>query len=168
MLQQPGCHRLTRMGHGVFEKFVKIVAVGFGSGLSPLAPGTVGTLVGIPLFLLFATFSRPLYLLSVTALFFLAVFVSQEAEKLFRERDPSRVVIDEVVGFLVTMFLVAPTTAHILLGFLLFRLFDITKPFPIRACERRLPGGYGIVGDDVVAGVYANVVLQLIIALTGL
>lgn len=149
------------------QRFVKVVAVGFGSGLAPLAPGTAGTIVGIPLYLLFSLFPWPLYLLSVVTLFFLAVFVSQEAERLFAEKDPSRVVIDEIMGFQCTMFLVAPTVAHIVLGFVLFRIFDIAKPFPIRWCEKRLPGGYGVVGDDVVAGIYGYGVLQIIIAMTG-
>jgi phosphatidylglycerophosphatase A len=152
----------------VVDKFTRVLAVGFGSGLVPLAPGTAGTVVGIPVYILFSYFYWPVHLLSIIALSFLAVFVSQEAERLFREKDPSRVVIDEIAGFQFTMFLVTPTVVHVLLGFILFRIFDITKPFPIRFCERKLPGGYGVVGDDVVAGIYASIVLQLLILFMGI
>jgi phosphatidylglycerophosphatase A len=155
-------------GCGMSDKFIRILATGFGSGLAPLAPGTAGTVVGIPLYLLFSSLFWPLHLLSIIALSFLAIFVAQEAEAIFGEKDPSRVVIDEIVGFQFTMFLVAPTVVHILAGFLLFRIFDIVKPFPIRLSETKLPGGYGVVGDDIIAGIYGGIVLQILIALTGM
>ncbi len=150
------------------EKLIRILATGFGSGLAPLAPGTAGTVVAIPLYLVFSYLSWPLHLLSIVALSFLAIFVSQEAEGVFNEKDPSRVVIDEIAGFQFTMFLVAPTVAHVVAGFLLFRIFDIVKPFPIRLCETKLPGGYGVVGDDIIAGIYGGIVLQVLIAVTGM
>jgi phosphatidylglycerophosphatase A len=150
------------------DKFIRILATGFGSGLAPLAPGTAGTVVGIPLYLVFSSFSWPLHFLSIVALSFLAIFVSQEAERIFGEKDPSRVVIDEIVGFQFTMFLVAPTVVHILAGFLIFRIFDIVKPFPIRLSETKLPGGYGVVGDDIIAGIYGNIILQVLIVVTGM
>lgn len=109
----------------------------------------------------------PLYLLSVLAITFLAVHVSQEAERILEKKDASQIVIDEVAGFLWTMFLVSPTFWHILLGFILFRFFDIVKPFPARLCQQRLPGGYGVVFDDVVAGIYANIVLLVLIEYLG-
>ena len=93
--------------------------------------------------------------------------MSGEAEKIFNEKDSSRIVIDEIVGFQFAMFLVTPTALHVFLGFLLFRFFDIAKPFPVRLCERKLPGGYGVVGDDIVAGVYANIFLLLSIKYLG-
>lgn len=145
------------------ERFIRIAATGLGSGLSPLAPGTAGTLVGIPVYMLFSRFSWPLYLLSAVAFSLLAVYVSREAERIYREKDPPRIVIDEIAGFLITMFLVDPTLWHIFWGFVFFRVFDITKPFPIRLCERKFPGGYGVVADDIVAGVYANIALLLLV-----
>jgi phosphatidylglycerophosphatase A len=150
------------------ERFIRILATGFGSGFAPLAPGTAGTVVGIPLYFLFSAFPWPLHLLSIVALSFLAIFVSQEAEKIFKEKDPSRVVIDEIVGFQFAMFLVTPTVVHVLIGFLLFRIFDIVKPFPIRLSETKLPGGYGVVGDDIIAGIYGNIILQVLIVVTGM
>lgn len=144
------------------EKFIKALATAFGSGLAPFAPGTAGTLVAIPVYLIFSPLSWPLYLLSALALTFLAVYVSQEAEKLFQKKDAPQIVIDEIAGFMWTMFLAAPTGWHILLGFVFFRLFDIVKPFHARFFQSRLPGGYGIVLDDVAAGIYANLSLLIL------
>ncbi len=150
------------------RRFVRAVATGFGIGYAPFAPGTAGTAVAIPLYLMFSPLSWPLYLLSVAALACLACLVSGEAERLFRRKDAQPIVIDEIVGFLCTMFLVAPTALHILLGFVLFRVFDIVKWWPAEWCQRRLPGGYGVVGDDVAAGLQACLVLQAAVRLGGI
>jgi phosphatidylglycerophosphatase A len=150
------------------EKFIKVVATGFGSGFVPFAPGTAGTVVAIPIYLIFSPLSWPLYLLSALALTFLAIYVSQEAEKIFRKKDASQIVIDEIAGFLWTMFLVTPSALHVMLGFIFFRLFDIVKPFPARLFQNRLPGGYGIVLDDVVAGIYANLLLLILVKFWGI
>lgn len=147
------------------NKFIKIIATGFGSGLAPVAPGTAGTIVGIPIYLVFSLYTGPIYLLTILALTFLACYVSGEAEAIFHRKDASAIVIDEIVGFLWTMLFITPTPGHILWGFLWFRFFDITKLFPARLCEKRLPGGYGVVADDVVAGIYANITLQMAIAI---
>lgn len=145
------------------ERFVKILAVGFGSGFSPLAPGTAGTLVGIPLYWVFSFFSWPIWMITVLAFTFLAWRVADEAERIFGRKDAPCIVIDEIAGLQWTLFLVSPTVLHVALGFLLFRLFDIVKPFPARLFENRLPGGCGVVADDLAAGVYANLVLQVLI-----
>lgn len=145
------------------------MATGFGVGFSPFAPGTLGTLVvGVPVYLVFSHFTWPLYAVTVIAFTFLGIYVSQEAEKLWQKKDPSWIVIDEVVGLQYTLFLVTPTVVHVCIGFLLFRFFDIVKPFPVRWCERHLPGGYGVVGDDVAAGIYGSIVLLLLTSFTGL
>jgi len=99
---------------------------------------------------------------------FLAIYVSGEAENMFRKKDAPQIVIDEIAGFQFTMFLITPTAWHIFCGFLLFRFFDILKPFPADYCQKRLPGGYGVVGDDIVAGIYANVSLTLLILALGI
>jgi phosphatidylglycerophosphatase A len=150
------------------DKVIRIAATGFGVGFSRHAPGTLGTLVGVPVYLIFSSFPWFMYLLSILAVSFLAVYVAQEAEKLFGEKDASQIVIDEIAGFQFTMFLVTPTVVHIAAGFVLFRVFDIIKPFPIRLCERRLRGGYGVVGDDVVAGIYSNIALLVLITCAGI
>ena len=98
----------------------------------------------------------------------LAWHVSDEAEKLFGQKDARCIVIDEIAGFQWSLFLIEPTALNVILGFFLFRLFDIIKPFPARLFEERLPGGLGVVADDLAAGVYANVALQILIPLTGM
>jgi phosphatidylglycerophosphatase A len=145
-----------------------VIATGAGSGYAPFAPGTVGTIAGIPVYLLLSRLSWTFYLISVLILTLLAIYISREGEKIFNEKDSPRIVIDEIVGFQWTMFLVLPTVLHILLGFFLFRLFDIVKIFPAGYLQNRLPGGYGIVIDDVVAGMYSNIILLIVIKFWGI
>ena len=145
-----------------------MIATGAGSGYAPFAPGTVGTIAGIPVYLLLSRLSWTFYLISVLILTLLAIYISREGEKIFNEKDSPRIVIDEIVGFQWTMFLVLPTVLHILLGFFLFRLFDIVKVFPAGYLQNRLPGGYGIVIDDVVAGMYSNIILLIVIKFWGI
>jgi len=144
------------------KKFVLFGATGFGVGYSPLAPGTLGTLIAIPVYYFLSEIPPPVYEITLIAFFFLSVWISENAEVFFRKKDDSRIVIDEMLGFLITMLWVPKTTLFIIIGFILFRFFDIFKPFPIRHLEKRLKGGFGVVLDDVMAGVYANVVLQVI------
>jgi phosphatidylglycerophosphatase A len=142
--------------------FVLLLATGFGVGFSPIAPGTMGTLVAIPVYLLLSQIPFPLYELTLVTFFFFSSWISENAEKHFGKKDDQRIVIDEVMGFLVTMLWVPKTIFFVIFGFFLFRFFDILKPFPIRHLERRWKGGYGVVFDDVLAGIYANIVLQVI------
>ena len=141
------------------ERLIKIFATGLGLGYAPLAPGTAGSLLGIPLFYGMASFPGMLYPLTATAFARLAGYLSNEAEPLFPGKDSPRIVIDEIAGMLVTFFLATPTPVHIVLGFCLFRIFDIVKIFPANRFQRRLSGGLGTVADDLAAGVYANLVL---------
>ena len=97
----------------------------------------------------------------MSVLTLIAVYASGEAERIFDRKDSPRIVIDEIVGLLWSLFLVGPTLYRIAAAFILFRLFDIVKPPPARWCQDRLPGGWGVVMDDVAAGVWANVVLQI-------
>lgn len=144
------------------EKFIIIAATGFGSGYAPVAPGTAGTLVGILFYLVLSPASLPLYLLSTVALTGLAIYLAQEAEGIFGKKDASPIVIDEIIGLLWTMVAIPCTVLGIIAGFICFRLLDIVKPFPARTIQDRLPGGYGVVGDDVMAGIYANLILQVL------
>jgi len=166
----PTFYNFFILKRGVFltDKLIKVMATGFGSGLVPFAPGTAGTLVGIPVYLALSRMSWTLYFVFVVAITLLACYVSHQAERIFDEKDPPRVVIDEIVGFQWTMFLVVPTFLHILVGFLLFRFLDILKVFPAGYFQRRLPGGVGIVMDDVVAGMYCNIALLVMIKLWGI
>ncbi len=157
-----------KRGALLFNRLIKFLATGFGSGFVPFAPGTAGTIVGIPIYLAFSRLSWSVYFVFVVAFTCLACYVSNKAEKIFGEKDTSYIVIDEMVGFQWTMFLVAPTVVHVFIGFILFRLFDIFKIFPAGYFHRMLPGGYGVVIDDVVAGMYANIVFLLTIKFWGI
>ena len=144
------------------NRFFLIIATGFGVGYSPVAPGTLGTLVAIPIYYFLSDIPSPLYEITLIGFFFLSVWISENAETSFGKKDDQRIVIDEIIGFLITMLWVPKTVPFIIIGFFLFRFFDILKPFPIRRLEKGLKGGYGVVLDDVAAAVYANIILHLI------
>ncbi|HIJ35689.1 MAG TPA: phosphatidylglycerophosphatase A [Deltaproteobacteria bacterium] len=145
-------------------KVILILSSWFGSGLAPFASGTFGTLAAVPLVIGFGFLGPWAALLCVTGISGLAIWVSQEAEDLLGKKDPSAVVIDEVAGFSVTMFLVPMSWLSLSVGFLLFRFFDILKPWPANRAEK-LKGGFGIVLDDLAAGVYAHLALRIILVL---
>ena len=141
---------------------IKGLASGLGLGYSPVAPGTAGSLLGIPLFWMISSLPWPVYLLTIVTFSCLAMIISDHGERLFNEKDCPCIVIDEVAGMLFTYFLISPTILHIILGFLLFRFFDIAKPFPANWFQNHLPGGIGVVADDLAAGIYANIVLLVL------
>jgi phosphatidylglycerophosphatase A len=139
------------------------LATFFGAGYSPVAPGTAGSLAAIPLVLLIRIASPMWAELAIIAVLFGAGgWSAAAAERLLACEDPGPVVIDEVVGMLVTMVAVPLSWPSLVAGFLAFRVMDIVKPYPARRLER-LGGGLGIMADDVAAGVYANVVLQVLV-----
>jgi phosphatidylglycerophosphatase A len=144
------------------EKVIKFLASGFGTGLLPVAPGTFGTLVGIPVCLLGLPLSWSLRLLVVCILAALSIYVAGRAEKIYRKKDDQRIVIDEIIGFQVAMLPVAITILHLCLAFVLFRAFDILKPFPLHRLQK-LPGGWGVVLDDVGAGIYAGLIMIILV-----
>ena len=122
----------------------------------------MGTLLGIPLHLALSSLSRPYHILAILVLTGLAIWISQKAEILFQEKDSQRIVLDEIIGIQYTLLPAAQSALLIFCGFALFRFFDIVKIFPARTVQDKLPGGYGVVADDVVAGVYGAVVLWLL------
>jgi phosphatidylglycerophosphatase A len=136
---------------------VLFVSTAFGSGYAPVAPGTAGSAVGVFLFLGLSHLPSIWIVLCTVALFFVGVWVSAETEKLVGQKDPPSVVVDEVVGQWISLWWVPLTPVHVGLAFVLFRFFDIIKPF--RRVER-LPHGWGIMLDDVIAGLFANFTLQ--------
>ena len=135
------------------------MATGFGAGYSPFIPGTAGTLVAIPVYYLFSFLPFPLYEMTLLTFFFFSSWVSKQAEAVLGKKDDRRIVIDEIMGFLVTMLWMPPSLPTLIVGFILFRIFDILKPFPIRRLES-VPSGFGVVLDDVMAGVYATISLR--------
>jgi phosphatidylglycerophosphatase A len=140
--------------------FFLLLGTGFGSGYFSLAPGTAGTAVGICFFWCFSKFSPLLYLITLFSFIFLSAWIADGAEKIFEQKDARTIVIDEIAGFLVTMLWVPFTLINVGIGFFLFRLLDILKPYPAGWLDRNLSGGWGIVLDDVAAGIYANLILQ--------
>ncbi len=137
-----------------------VLSTFFGLGLVPGAPGTVGTLGAVGIVYLLNLTGNAIFYCAVTLILIAVSFrVSGRAALIFKREDPPQVVIDEVCGFCVCMLFVKPEPVLLALGFFLFRFFDIAKPFPVKKLER-LRGGYGIVMDDVAAGVYANLCLQ--------
>lgn len=140
---------------------VQFLAFGFGSGLSPRAPGTVGTAVALPVYLLFA--QQPLWVYSaiVVAAAIVGIWICHRASEALGVHDHPGIVWDEFVGLWITLWAVPVDALWILAGFLVFRLFDIWKPWPIGWLDRHAGGGLGIMIDDIVAGVMACVVLQL-------
>jgi phosphatidylglycerophosphatase A len=140
-----------------------LIATGFYSGYLPKAPGTWGSLVGLLLFFLLHTLSLEIYLVVVASIFLVGTFVAGEAEKIMDHQDPGLVVIDEIVGMLVTMIAIPATPLAMALGFALFRIFDIWKPFPVGFVDQRFHGGLGIMLDDIVAGIYSLIILQVLV-----
>lgn len=141
-----------------------LIAVGFGSGLAPKAPGTFGTLAAIPVYLALAGLHQALYAAVVLLFLGLGVPACGRCGRVLGKADHSAIVWDEVVGFLITMWGVAVSWQSLLLGFVLFRFFDIVKPWPIRVIDRRTRGGWGVMLDDVAAGVLAALILHLFIS----
>jgi phosphatidylglycerophosphatase A len=152
----------------VFYSPIHLLAFGFGSGLAPKAPGTVGTLAAVPFYLLMQPLSLSSYLVIVLIAFALGVWVCGESAKRLGEHDYGGIVWDEFVGFWITMMAAPTGWSWIVLGFVLFRLFDIIKPWPIKVADQQVQGGLGIMLDDVLAGIMAGFCLQLIIYLSTL
>jgi phosphatidylglycerophosphatase A len=152
-------------GQKGINHFILFFATGFGVGYSPITPGTLGTLITVPIYYFLSAIQSPIYEVTLIAFFFLSVWISEKAQIFFGKKDDPRIVIDEMMGFLITMLWVPKTALFIIIGFFLFRFFDIVKPPPIRLIERA-KGGLGIALDDVIAGVYSNIVLHLIYLVT--
>ncbi|HEX5339893.1 MAG TPA: phosphatidylglycerophosphatase A [Gammaproteobacteria bacterium] len=145
----------------VFRNPVHFLAYGFGAGLSPKAPGTAGTLVAIPVYLLVHTGGLWFYLGFTLAALLAGIALCGYSARRMGVADPSGVVWDEIVGYLVSMAAAPFGWIWIIAGFALFRLFDIWKPWPIRVLDRRVKGGFGIMLDDVVAGLFTTILLGL-------
>ncbi|REL30203.1 phosphatidylglycerophosphatase A family protein [Thalassotalea euphylliae] len=144
---------------------VQFLALGFGSGLAPKAPGTFGTLAAIPLYLLMANYLTTNAYLIVTSLVSLAgIWICDKAAKSVNVHDHPAIVWDEIAGFLITMLFVPLSLTNVVLGFLLFRIFDIVKPWPISIADKKVHGGLGIMLDDILAGAIACLGLHLIVS----
>jgi len=141
---------------------IQFLALGFGSGLSPKAPGTMGTLVAIPIFIALS-FLTPLYYLAIVVVMtVLGIYICQKAADAAGVHDHGAIVWDEIAGYLITMFMIPLSWQTIVTGFILFRIFDIFKPWPISFIDKKIHGGFGIMLDDVLAGIFSLVIMHLI------
>jgi phosphatidylglycerophosphatase A len=147
------------------RSLIIFIATGAYSGFSPIAPGTAGSLVGaLVVWLAFGplwSHSQPLGLVVFVAAFAISCWIAGRAEVIFKEPDSSKIVIDEVLGMAATMYGNPLTAPWMLAGFVLFRVFDVMKPFPADWIDRRMEGGTGVMLDDLVSAIYANILLQV-------
>ncbi len=150
------------------ERAVLFVATGFFIGTVPFAPGTVGSLIGLPVCFLLSRLNLLQSVICILVFILFAIGIASAAEKILKQKDPGQIVIDEIAGLMVTFAGLPFNLKTALAGFIIFRVFDILKPFPIRILERRVGGGTGVVLDDVLAGVYGNLILRLVIYLSGI
>ena len=141
---------------------IDFLALGFGTGCVPVAPGTFGTVAGMLVFLPMRDLSLTSYILVVVTLFLLGVWFCRHAAAALGVHDHPAIVWDEVVGYLVTMTAAPPGWMYVIFGFVLFRLFDILKPWPVRWLDRHVHGGLGIMLDDVAAALMALACLHII------
>ena len=140
---------------------VHFVAFGFGTGLSPVAPGTVGSLVGVLFAWLTIDLGLPLQLVVAAAISLAGIWICGESARRIGVHDHGGTVWDEIAGMYITLLVAPPTIVAWILGFVLFRAFDIAKPWPIRDLDHRLGGGLGIMLDDLAAALYALILLAL-------
>ena len=149
----------------VWRDPVHFLAFGFGAGASPLAPGTMGTLVAIPICLVMLQLPTPVYSLIVLAMIAVGIWLCGKTADDLGVHDHPGIVWDEIVGYLITMLPLfsPPDWIWLVAGFVLFRLFDIWKPFPIQLLDRHISGGFGIMIDDILAGVYGFLGLQVLV-----
>lgn len=158
-------YRRNRVPASVFRHPVHFLAFGLGSGAAPTAPGTFGSLAAVALWLPLARLPLGSYLLVVLLAFLLGIWLCGKTSRDLQVHDHSGIVWDEFVGYWLTMAGMPYGLGWALAGFVLFRFFDVLKPFPIAYLDRRLDGGFGIMFDDVVAALYAWLSLRFLVSL---
>jgi phosphatidylglycerophosphatase A len=146
----------------MLNKFLLQIAVFFGVGKSPKAPGTVATIATIPIWYLLAQFSPFIYMGVTLALVFVGVAAANSSEAISDKHDSKEIVIDEVVGYLITMTWLPITWQSAVIGFVVFRVLDIFKPPPIRQLDQKVKGGFGVMVDDIAAGIIGSILMQFL------
>lgn len=152
----------THCPASVWRNPVHFLAFGFGSGAIPFAPGTFGTLIAVPIYIAMMWLPDWAYFFILLLMFFVGVWLCDKTSKDLGVHDHSGIVWDEIVGYLVTMMMAPAGWMWLLIGFVLFRVLDILKPWPISWLDKHLKGGFGIMLDDVAAGVFALLGVHLI------
>ncbi|WP_334323298.1 phosphatidylglycerophosphatase A family protein [Gilliamella apicola] len=152
-----------------FKKYVQLtnpihlLAVGLGSGMSPIMPGTMGSAMAIPLWLLFNGLQPYLYWVLIVVAFIFGCFLCQKTSDDTHTHDSGHIVWDEFVGMWITLFFIPQISVlWIAMAFFAFRVFDMAKPWPIRWFDKRVPGGFGIMIDDVIAAIFSSVTVYVI------
>ncbi len=146
----------------MYDKVIRILASGFGLGYAPVAPGTFGTLIGSLLFFYLRAMPQGWFIKFALLIAAVSVLIAHLAEKSYKEKDCQKIVIDEVAGVLFCYAFVSYSLFNLVMGFILFRLFDIAKIFPANLAQNKLKGGWGIVVDDLVAGIQAGLLLYFL------
>ncbi len=141
---------------------IQFLALGFGSGLAPKAPGTFGTLAAIPLFLLLSMLTPIVYVLAVVIVSIVGIYICGKAADDVGVHDHPAIVWDEFAGYFITMIMAPISWQSIVVGFVLFRIFDILKPWPISFIDKKISGGLGIMLDDILAGIFSLIIMQLV------
>ncbi|HIF73897.1 MAG TPA: phosphatidylglycerophosphatase A [Porticoccaceae bacterium] len=149
----------------VWRNPIHFFAYGFGSGAVPKAPGTAGTLVAVIMYLLLPQISPLIYVSLLLISFVFGVWICGKTAQDIGIKDPSGIVWDEFVGYWITMFMAPSGWIWVIIGFVLFRLLDIVKPWPIKWADKQIGGGMGIMLDDVLAGIMAALCMQAIVIL---
>ena len=150
------------------ERAVLFLATGFFIGTVPFAPGTFGSIIGLPICFLISRLDILIGVICTVLFILFAIWVAAAAEKVLKKKDAGEIVIDEIAGLIITFIGLPFTLKTVIAGFIIFRTFDILKPFPIRLLEKKVAGGSGVVLDDVLAGLYANLIIRLAIYTLGI
>jgi len=148
------------------RKAILFLSSGCGLGYMPFAPGTFGSLAALPLCWLMTRLPLFATIIIAAAIVAVSMWLAGQAEQILQQKDPGFIVIDEICGLVIALIGIPFTLVNVASGFILFRIFDIIKPVPIRTLERRIKGGAGIVLDDVAAGIIANIALRIVFYLT--
>lgn len=141
---------------------VQFLALGFGSGLAPKAPGTFGTLAAVPCFLLMSGLTPLIYAAIVLVVCIAGIYICEKTANDVGVHDHGAIVWDEFAGLFITMFMVPVSWQSVVVGFILFRVFDIAKPWPISIADKKLTGGFGIMFDDILAGLFSLAIMHML------
>ncbi|TDO95878.1 phosphatidylglycerophosphatase A family protein [Marinomonas balearica] len=149
----------------IWRNPIHFLAFGLGSGAAPKAPGTFGTLAAVPLYLLMQDLSHSAYFVVLLVTSLIGIYLCGKTSKDLGVHDHSGIVWDEFVGYWITMWMAPTGWEYVIVGFILFRFFDVLKPWPISFIDKRVHGGLGIMLDDIIAGVFSFALLQLYVVL---
>lgn len=151
----------SRNAGEIFDFLIKLLASGFYSGYTPFVPGTAGTFLGVLIYIFLMPKTDYAYFFTLLTFIILGIFLSSRAELIYDKKDDQRIVIDEITGYLLSMFLLPYKFSVVASGFVVFRIFDWVKPYPAKRLQN-LKGGIGVMADDIIAGVYTCVCLHII------